>query len=179
MNSFSGLHALKIREEYLYGDFGYPPIFSIFYSCFELGMLLIPELNYDSERTTSMSYTQEILIKTPDCVIDEFLSMEKSIRLLEHSYEKDDEIWGRYLPIAEMHANKTVMLGVHQSNQDCIFVEDIHLLDQKERFVQVASNIFEFVSLIKFVADTKVGFGIESYDQLYKEWGDHAWRVKK
>ncbi len=176
-----GFEIFRTRNSYLLSEINiYPPFYNKFYSTFEIGQgkLYSPSVYLDQIKQIAGIVDQKIDLEV-DFVINDFLSFEESKIFLQNSYEADDEIHGKFYPIAECDSNKAILIGIDKSNSDQVFIENTNLFSDGSRFKYLASNIFEFITKISFVEMEQIGYGINSYNNLYKEWNEKFWRVKK
>lgn len=158
----------------------FPPLYKIFYSTFNIGQgkLKVPGVYLEQINQVAGIFEQKIDCNM-DFVIYDFLSFEEANIFIHNTYEKDDDIRNLFYPIAECDSNKAVIVGTHADNLDQIFIENTNLFSDGSRYKFLASNIFEFILKISYTEMERIGYGINSYSQLYKEWGDFNWKVKK
>jgi hypothetical protein len=115
-----------------------------------------------------------------DLAFEFFFEIEKTVKVMEHCYDKEDEIWGKQLlPIASCAMNFMLMVGIGQENKDQIFLEKTTF---NERYHLVSENIFDFVRGLETKKnDTNWWFQNRAitHENLFKNYGEDFWRFKK
>ncbi|WP_435254199.1 SMI1/KNR4 family protein [Tenacibaculum sp. A30] len=90
---------------------------------------------------------------------------------------EDDEDWEEagHLPIAMCGHGGAILLGTKGSEIDCILLQTM-----SQKVYRISNNIFDFVRDLVMIAtpEEELYEGIK-YNQLYKNWGEGFWRVKK
>jgi hypothetical protein len=176
-----GFDIFETRNNFLHeGVSIYPPIYKLFYSTFEVGQgkLRIPGVFLEQINQVAGILEQKI-DSNIDFIIYDFLSLQESKVFIENTYEKGDHILENYFPIAECDSNKALLVGINSTNNDQIFIENTNLFADGKRYKFLANNIFEFISKISYIELDNIGYGISGYDQLFKEWNDANWKVKR
>ncbi|NBA85754.1 hypothetical protein GVN16_08290 [Emticicia sp. CRIBPO] len=176
-----GFDVLRTRKEFLkFEDSRLPILYKCFYSTFEVG---INRLHVPGVLLTQINQVAGILnqqIETEySFTLDYFLSIEESITLADNSYEKDDLCRNDFWPIGECGSNKNLLVGINSENNDIIYLENLNLFSDGKRYKFLADNIFEFITKISFIKMESPGYGIMNYNELYKEWGEDFYRIKK
>jgi hypothetical protein len=180
-----GFDVLKTRpiddevDSNIPAQFPLPKLYKVFYETFETGYnkmhvpgVLLPDINQVA------GMLEQIILSDLDILIYGFLSIKEAKILLDNTYETDDIIHKDYWPIAECTFNKTLLVGISQDNSDAIFLENTSLFEDGSRFKFVAKDIFSFMKLVTYCQSDEIGYGIASYSQLYKNWGEEFWRIR-
>jgi hypothetical protein len=114
-----------------------------------------------------------------DLAFEFFFEIEKTVNVMEHCYDKEDEIWDKQLlPIASCAMNFMLMVGIGQENKDQIFLEKTTF---NERYHLVSENIFVFIRGLSTIECNRTWLVRESLtlEDLYKNYGEDFWRFKK
>ena len=107
-------------------------------------------------------------------------SINESINAMQNVYSIDDEINNKnYAIIGECFDNIFLLLGINDYNRDQIFLENTNLFPSGDRILFLEENIFSFVSHLVLRKKLIIGYGIESYSKIYKEWHEDFWRIRE
>ena len=99
---------------------------------------------------------------------------------MQNVYSIDDEINNKnYAIIGECFDNIFLLLGINDYNRDQIFLENTNLFPSGDRILFLEENIFSFVSHLVLRKKLIIGYGIESYSKIYKEWHEDFWRIRE
>lgn len=176
----SGFDMFKTRDKYLVlEESRLPLLYRLFYSTFVVGrnMHQVPGVYLESINQVAGVLDQKISAVT-DFIVYDFLSFEESTIYSSNSYQDGDDVLKQFWPIAECNSNKTILVGVNPENYDKIYIENMDLFADGSRFKFIASNIFEFITMFSYVERSNIGYGIEDYSCLYKEWNELNWKIK-
>lgn len=184
MNKLKGLQFLTPRNhsdfqgllEYdsLFGQ-AIPPIFRLFCEIFELDKeFKSPKFfheKYNSLYTMGDLYFKPL--KDWPIRISKFDSLHKIFHNWDLKKAEDDWKKFKFLRIVSVDIGGGIYVGTEGKNKDKIF---LIVWDWDENYIELADNIFEFVSSLEFSEDESKLYGYK-YSQFYKNWGDGYWKV--
>lgn len=174
-----GCEIFKTRRDYLASrdDISLPPIYKAFYSTFEVGRgkMQVPGVYLPQIDQVAGILNQKI--STPwDFILYDFLTIEESKILVANTYDKNDPSIEKYWPIGECDSNKNLVVCKDHLNQDQIYLENLTLFADGDRYKLLSKNILEFMTMISYVENEVIGYGIKDYSVLYKKWTEGFWR---
>ncbi len=150
-----------------------PPLYGLFLKCF------YPKIEIDAYLDTHQN--EEYLLYSSDEVcneyvmMDNFLDIETTLKDWNENQYYDQLYEWNFLPIAQTQTRYIFCVGLEGNMKDKIIL-DIESYDSE--FEVVANDIFEFIRKIKYKELNGLWNGTK-YNQLYKNWGEDFWRVRK
>jgi hypothetical protein len=162
-----------------------PPIYASFQNTFKLGksQQLVAHVYFDERYNEKLGVARCINEKFPDHIFFGGLFLpNESIEVMKRVYNQDDPIRSQdlFLIGEDASGHNFFFVGTGALNKDQIFIESGDLsFPGGERVTKIFDNIFQFMrSFLIVEIENGIGYGVE-YNQLYKNWGEDFWRVKK
>lgn len=162
-----------------------PPIYSSFLNIYQVGkeQPMFAQVYLDEKYNEKLGLTRCINEKYPDIVsLGGLFLPEESVEIMSRVYSSDDSIHSQdlFLIGEDGTGHYFYMVGIGEYNKDEIFIESSDLtFSGGERVTKLFDDIYQFMrSFLVIEIDSGIGYGIE-YSQLYKNWGEDFWRVKK
>ena len=188
----TGIELFKLNDqnissqfEQFQREFGFevPPLYKAFISLFKIGRgLMSPQifLHPNEDLKLEMGVLHYNGEHSNYIGLYDLFSVEECIQAKNNAFDPDDDIWKLNLvPIGECFSNNILMMGVGLENRDKIYLENSNLFVGDKRLLFICNDIFEFLRNLCLKDEESPGYGVRSYDQLYKNWGEDFWRVRE
>lgn len=152
-----------------------PPKYTFFVNTFEVGKsnndIAYETINNVKQYCAGVSYFSDN-ISDEEVMFANFQTVESTIS----NYDADDDwLENGYLPIGTCGHGGSILLGTKGTTSDCVFLED-----NTQEVIKLNENIFDFVrSLVLLSIPQEELIENIKYNQLYKNWGEDFWRIKK
>jgi hypothetical protein len=178
-----GLEILKASRnrqiENLPSEIPFPPLYSLFVKCFELG-----EEGFDYDRYYLDSrggfFHSQIMYYEPrgkESNNITFTHFDDLVTVKNNWKQKlgytEEEIDMNLLRIGGIALGGGLFVGTNQ-HKDSIF---LHIWDSGEGVIKLEDDIFSFASKLVLEPD-EILPGNVKHSQLYKNWGEDFWRVR-
>ena len=162
-------------------DFSSIPLFKLFISSFELGVSNLKRHQFLDTKFNNVVPCSSVLIQSERISGEYFFSgffNENELMNDWESYSIDSHEFLEYglIRIGDIGIGGGIFIGTKDEKKDKIYLVN---WGEDEDYTLLADNIFEFArSLVVVLDKSNMESGIE-YSQLYKNWGEDFWRVKK
>lgn len=157
-----------------------PTLYKLFIHCFEIssnGLLLDRFMDRDGDIVNIGNIKFQLPDDSSIIYLNNFIDYTDILR--QWSILKEEIEWSKHkllrIALLGQVGFGGLYLGCGKHNYDEIWIFNS---DMDEKFKKVSENIFEFVKMLNFSDDFSNLNDIE-YEQLYKNWGDDFWRVRK
>jgi hypothetical protein len=160
-----------------------PPLYTIFSDTYMLGRnaTFVEKFMYHDELILLSSVLYSNPVFEYENIFSYFFDIEElkqELDLYKEKYEKYHK--QGFITIGLFEINDAILLGVEENNLDEIWKLNGDWGDEQPYCQKLTSNIFEFVNLFRrdLIKINLVTRKINECD-LYKNWGEDFWRVKK
>lgn len=185
----NGLNLYPVRSlekmEVIFTDSELPPIYASFLNLYKVGknQSMSGQVYLDERYNEKLGVTRCVNEKYPDNVfLGSLFSPEESIEIMKRVYSADDAIHDLdlFLIGEDSSGHNFFWVGTGEFNKDHIFLESPDLSFSKgERITKLFDDVYQFMrSFLIIEIEGGIGYGVE-YEQLYKNWGEDFWRVKR
>jgi len=160
-----------------------PSIYRLFISSFKIGRNFIKSVKVHHPDSGELCiHDMKYSGKYSEYIgLEDLFSLSESIMAMKNAYDINDEIHRMgYSVIGNCSgSNINLFLGIGGENNDKIFLENSTIFPNGNRLILISDNIFEFANNLMLCEREQIGYGIKSYDQLYKNWGEIFWRIRE
>lgn len=158
-----------------------PPLYKIFIQQFKVGRGMIKKVELLHPGSNKLLDIAQLVFKgkfSEYIGLYDLYNIHESVEAMKYSFDKKDEIRSmNYAIIGECIDNNSLLVGTGKDNLDNIFLENTNLFFDNNRIVFVSPNIFEFVINLALTEREYIGYGLDNYSTLYKNWNEEFWRV--
>ncbi|MCT4616190.1 MAG: SMI1/KNR4 family protein [Marinifilaceae bacterium] len=171
--------ALEIKKFELDNNIELPSIYRCFILNYDLTNLCSYDLlsYYDEVHNSTLQLYSVEFTENPNITIDSLYKIEDIKEKMYSIYNtKELNKFKDYIAIGESFNQGILMLGVGNYNYDQIFIEYAH---EEERIIKISDNIFDFMTGFSVIVEEDYLPDSICVENLYKNWGEDFWRVKK
>lgn len=162
-----------------------PPFYSLFLNTYSVGKSQPKNsiVYLDERYNEKLGLVRCVYDPDPEnVVLGNLFQVSESKEIQLRVFEKSDPIFDMnvFLIGEDGTGHYFFMVGIGKDNADQIFIESSDLtFPGGNRLTKLADNIFDFMKSFNLrEIEDGIGYGVE-YNQLYKNWNENFWRVRK